>query len=56
MGWNFFIFIFSLSAITITDTAFRKCSLVKLFLEKIVTGISKNWPYYTDLVVFCLKI
>ena len=38
-----------------TDTAFSKSSLGKLFLEKIVPGTSKNWPYHTDLLVFCLK-
>ena len=40
----------------VTDTAFRKSSLGKLFLEKIVPGTSKNWPYHTDLLVFCLKL
>ena len=55
MGWYFFIFIFSLLAIMITDTAFRKSSLGKLFLEKVVSGTSKNWPYHTDLLVVCLK-
>ena len=39
----------------VTDTAFRKSSLGKLFLEKIVPGSSKNWPYQTDVQVFCLK-
>ena len=39
----------------VTDTAFRKSSLRKFFLEKIVPGISKNWPYHTDLLVYCLK-
>ena len=42
MRWYFFIFIFSLLAIMITDTAFTKSSLGKLFLEKIVSGTSKN--------------
>ena len=55
MEWYFFIFIFSLLAIMVTDTAFGKSSLGKLFLEKIVPGTSKNWPYHTDLLVFCLK-
>ena len=50
MGW--YLFIFSLLAIVVTDTAFRKSSLGKLFFEKIVPGTSKNWPYHTDLVVF----
>ena len=39
----------------VTDTAFRKSSLGKHFSEKIVPGTSKNWPYHTDLLVFCLK-
>ena len=55
MGWDFFIFIFSILAIMVTDTAFRKSSLRKLFLEKIVPGTSKNWPYHTNLLVFCLR-
>ena len=54
MGWYFFIFTFSLLAIMVTDTVFRKSSLGKLFLEKIVPGTSKNWPYH-NLLVFCLK-
>ena len=56
MAWGFFIFIFSPLAVMITDTAFRKSSLRKLVLEKIVPGASKNWPYHTDWLVFCLKI
>ena len=55
MGWYLFIFIFSLLAILVIDTAFRKFSLGKPFLEKIVSGTSKNWPYHKDLLVFCLK-
>ena len=42
MRYDFFIFIFSLLLI-ITDTDFRKSSLGKLLLEKIVPGTSKNW-------------
>ena len=42
MGWDFFIFIFSLLTIMVTDTAFWKSSLGTLVLEKIVTGTSKN--------------
>ena len=38
----------------ITDTTFRRSSIGKLFLEKNVSGTSKNWPYHTDLLVFCL--
>ena len=34
MGWYLFILIFSLLAIMVTETAFRKSSLEKLFLEK----------------------
>ena len=56
MGWDVFIFIFSLLAIMVlADTAFRKSSLGKRFLEKIIPVTSKNWPYHTDLLVFCLK-
>ena len=55
MGWYSFIFILSLLAIMLTDTTFRKSSLGKFFLEKIIPGTSKNWPYHTDLLVFCLK-
>ena len=36
-----------------TDTAFRKSRLEWLILEKILPGTSKNWPYHTDLLVFC---
>ena len=39
----------------ITDTAFRKSCLGKLFLEKIVRGTSKNWPYHTGLLVLSIK-
>ena len=39
----------------VTDPAFRKSSLGKLFLEKIVPGTSKNWSYHTELLVFCLN-
>ena len=39
----------------VTDTAFRKSGLGKLILEKNLPGTSKNWPYNTDLLVFCLK-
>ena len=56
MEQDFFIFIFSLLALMITDTAFWKSCSRKLFLEKLVTGTSKNWPYQTDLLVFCSKI
>ena len=55
MRWDFFIFIFSLLAIMVTDTAFRKSRLGKLILQKIFPGTSKNWPYHTDLLVFCFK-
>ena len=55
MGKDFFIFIFSLLAIMITDTGFKKSSWGELFLEKIVPGTSKNWPYHTELLLFCLK-
>ena len=39
----------------VTDTAFKKSRLGKLILEKSLPGTSKNWPYHTDLLVFCLK-
>ena len=55
MRWNFFIFIFSLLAIIVTDTAFKMSRLGKLILEKTLPGTSKNWPYHTGLLVFCLK-
>ena len=55
MAWDFFIFTFLLLAIIVTETAFRKSRLGKLFLEKIVPGTSKNGPYHTDLLVVCLK-
>ena len=54
-GWDFFIFIFSLLAIIVTETAFRKSSLGKLFFAKIVLGTSKHWSYHVDLLVFCPK-
>ena len=56
MRWDFSIFIFSVLAIMVTDTAFRKSKLGKLILEKIIPGTSKNWPYHTDLLVFCLNL
>ena len=52
MRWDFFIFIFSLLAIMVTDTAFRKSRLGKFVLENILPGTSKNWSYHTDLLVF----
>ena len=55
MRWDFFIFIFSQLAIMVTNTAFRKSRLGKLILQKIFPGTSKNWPYHTDLLVFCPK-
>ena len=55
MGWYSFIFIFSLLAIMLTDTTFRKSSLGKFFLEKIIPGTSKNWPYHTDFLIFCAE-
>ena len=55
MRWNFFIFFFSLLAIMVTDTAFRKSRLGKFILEKILAGTFKNWPYHKDLLVSCLK-
>ena len=55
MKWDFFILISSLLTIMVTDTAFRKSRLGKSILEKILPGTSKNWPYHTDLLVFCLK-
>ena len=56
MRWmDFFIFVFSLLAIMIIDTAFRKSRLGKLILEKIIPGTSENWPYHIDLLVFYLK-
>ena len=42
MGKDFFILIFSLLAIVVTNTAFRKSSLGKLFLETIVPDTSKH--------------
>ena len=54
MRWDFFIFIFSLLAIMVNDTAFRKSRLGKLILENIFPN-TKNWPYHTDLLVYCLK-
>ena len=46
--WDFFIFIFSLLAIMVTDTAFRKSNL-GIFFKK------QHWPYHTDLLVFFFK-
>ena len=54
-GWDFFIFIFSLLAIMMTDTTCRKSSLGNLFFKKVVLGISNHCTYHTDLLVFCLK-
>ena len=39
----------------VTDAAFRKSSLGKFFLEKIVRGTSKHWPCHTNLLVLSLK-
>ena len=47
IGYSFFISIFSLIAIMIIDTAFRKSSLGKLCLENTIPGNPKNWPYHT---------
>ena len=55
MRRDFFILIFSLLAIMVTDTAFRKSRLGKIILEKIIPGTFKNWPDHADLLVFCLK-
>ena len=55
MRWDFFIFIFSLLAIMVTDTDFRRSRLVKLILEKSLPGTSKNWSYHTELLVFRIK-
>ena len=43
MKWDFFVFIFSLLAIMVTGTAFKKSKLGKFILEKILPGTSKNW-------------
>ena len=40
----------------VTDTTFRNSRLGKLILEKTIPGTSKNWPYYTDFLVFCVKL
>ena len=40
----------------ITDTAFRKSSLGKLFLEKIVPDTSRNWTYYFSALQFKLHL
>ena len=56
LRWEFFLFTFLLLAIMVSDTAFRKSRLGKfIILEKIFPGTSKNWPYHTDLLVFCFK-
>ena len=55
MRSDFFIFFYSLLAIMVTDTAFKKYRLRKLVLENILPDTSKNWPYHTDLLVFCLE-
>ena len=34
---------------------FRKSTVGKFILEKILPGNSKNWPYHTYFLVFCLK-
>lgn len=54
--WDSFIFIFSQSAIMVTDTAFTKFSLWKLLLNVVVSGTCKHWSYHTGLLVFCLKV
>ena len=51
----FFILIFSILAIMVTDTAFRKSNLAKLFLGKLVPSTSRNWPYHADFVVFSFE-
>ena len=38
-----------------TDIVFRKSTVGKFILEKILPGNSKNWPYHTYSLVFCLK-
>ena len=38
------------------DTVFRKSSLENLVLKKVVPGTSNHWSYYTDLLIFFLKL
>ena len=40
---EYFQFNFSLLAVMVTDTAFRKSSLENLFLTAAVPGTSKHW-------------
>ena len=49
----FFILIFSLLGILVTDTAFRKSSLGNLFLKKVVSGTYQHWSFYTDSILTC---
>ena len=51
----FLILIYSLLAIMVTDTAFRKSSLENIFLKVVVPVTSKHCSYHTGLLVFCRK-
>ena len=53
--WVFFILIYSILAIMITDTALGKFSLENLFAKVVVPGTSKHWSYYRVLLVCYLK-
>ena len=55
MSCDFFVFIFSLLAMMVTNTVFRKSNLEDLFLKKVIPGTSNHCPYHTDLLVSCLK-
>ena len=52
---GFFILIYSLLTIMVTNSAFRKSSLENLFLKVVFEGTSKHWSYYIGLVVFFVK-
>ena len=63
MGWDFFIFIFSLLPIMVTDTDFKKSSLGNLFLEKIVfylkfkhSSVCGYLNYYYNVTNYCCSI
>ena len=53
--WFFFISIYSILAIMITDTALGKFSLENLFAKVVVPGTSKHWSYHRVLLVCYLK-
>ena len=39
----------------VTDTVLKKSTIENVFFKKVVSGASNHWPYYTGLLVLCVK-